>query len=167
MPMSSASGSRESNSLASGSIGSDMVMGASWSLRPSWPAAAAPVNREAGNLGAAWKHAQNRLVRNYVRAGWRFTYRRGCAAVGRPRIRRGRASLESHPRRLRRQTLSGRMKFAIAGIILGLILFIVSPWLAIGVIVLAIGIPTGMYLMLDPSQRRRLKEIRRRRQIGG
>ena len=54
------------------------------------------------------------------------------------------------------------MKFAIAGIILGLILFIVSPWLAIGVIVLAIGIPTGMYLMLDPSQRRRLKEIRRR-----
>jgi hypothetical protein len=63
--------------------------------------------------------------------------------------------------------LSGRMKFAIAGIILGLILFIVSPWLAIGVIVLAIGIPTGMYLMLDPAQRRRLKEIRRRRQIGG
>jgi hypothetical protein len=150
-----------------------MVMGASWSLWPSWPAAAAPAKpgvckkREAGKLGAAWKHAQNRLVRNYVRAGWRFTYRRGCAAVGRPRIRRGRASLESHPRRLRRQTLSGRMKFAIAGIILGLILFIVSPWLAIGVIVLAIGIPTGMYLMLDPSQRRRLKEIRRRRQIGG
>ncbi|MDX6339680.1 MAG: hypothetical protein QOG05_7020 [Streptosporangiaceae bacterium] len=63
--------------------------------------------------------------------------------------------------------MSGRMKFAIAGIILGLILFIVSPWLAIGVIVLAIGIPTGMYLMLDPAQRRRLKEIRRRRQIGG
>jgi hypothetical protein len=59
------------------------------------------------------------------------------------------------------------MKFAIAGIILGLILFIVSPWLAIGVIVLAIGIPTGMYLMLDPAQRRRVKEIRRRRQIGG
>ena len=56
--------------------------------------------------------------------------------------------------------MSGRMKFAIAGVILGLILFIVSPWLAIGVIVLAIGIPTGMYLMLDPSQRRRLQEIR-------
>ncbi len=59
------------------------------------------------------------------------------------------------------------MKFAIAGIILGLILFIVSPLAAIAVIVLAIGIPTGMYLMLDPSQRQRLKEIRRRRQIGG
>jgi len=59
------------------------------------------------------------------------------------------------------------MKLAIAGVIIGLILFAVSPLAAIVVIVLAIGIPTGMYLMLDPSQRRRLKEIRRRRQIGG
>ncbi len=63
--------------------------------------------------------------------------------------------------------MSGRMKLAIAGVIIGLILFAVSPLAAIVVIVLAIGIPTGMYLMLDPSQRRRLKEIRRRRQIGG
>ncbi len=59
------------------------------------------------------------------------------------------------------------MKLAIAGVIIGLILFAVSPIAAIVVIVLAIGIPTGMYLMLDPSQRRRLKEIRRRKQIGG
>jgi hypothetical protein len=58
------------------------------------------------------------------------------------------------------------MKFAIAGIILGLILFIVSPWLALVVIVAAIGVPLAGYLMLDPSQRRRLKDIRRRRQIG-
>jgi hypothetical protein len=58
------------------------------------------------------------------------------------------------------------MKFAIAGVVIGLILFAVSPLAAIVVILLAIGIPTGMYLMLDPSQRRRLKEIRRRRQIG-
>ena len=57
-------------------------------------------------------------------------------------------------------------KWAIAGIVLGLILFIVSPWLAIAVILAAIAIPTAAYLMLDPSQRRRLKEIRRR-QIGG
>ena len=62
--------------------------------------------------------------------------------------------------------MSGRMKFAIAGIILGLILFIVSPWLALVVIVAAIGVPLAGYLMLDPSQRRRLKDIRRRRQIG-
>jgi hypothetical protein len=53
-------------------------------------------------------------------------------------------------------------KWAIAGIVLGLILFIVSPWLAIAVILAAIAIPTAAYLMLDPSQRRRLREIRRR-----
>jgi hypothetical protein len=58
------------------------------------------------------------------------------------------------------------MKLAIAGIVLGLILFLVSPWLAIAVIVLSIGIPVGMYLALDPSQRRRLRDIQRRRQIG-
>jgi len=59
------------------------------------------------------------------------------------------------------------MKLAIAGVVLGLILFLVSPWLAIAVIVLAIGIPVGMWLALDPSQRRRIKGIQRRRQIGG
>ncbi len=53
-------------------------------------------------------------------------------------------------------------KWAIAGVVLGLILFIVSPWLAIGVIILALAVPTVAYLMLDPSQRRRLREIRRR-----
>jgi hypothetical protein len=59
------------------------------------------------------------------------------------------------------------MKLAIAGVVLGLILFLVSPWLAIAVIVLAIGIPVGMWLALDPSQRRRIKSAQRRRQIGG
>ncbi len=68
--------------------------------------------------------------------------------------------------RPRRQKLSGRMKLAIAGIVLGLILIYISPWLGVAVIVLAIGIPVGMYLALDPSQRRRLKGIQRRRQIG-
>lgn len=53
-------------------------------------------------------------------------------------------------------------KWAIAGVVVGLILFIVNPWLAIGVIALAIAIPVGAYMMLDPSQRRRLKEMRRR-----
>jgi hypothetical protein len=53
-------------------------------------------------------------------------------------------------------------KWAIAGVVVGLILFIVNPWLAIAVIALAIAIPVGAYLMLDPSQRRRLKELRRR-----
>jgi ABC-type bacteriocin/lantibiotic exporter with double-glycine peptidase domain len=58
------------------------------------------------------------------------------------------------------------MKFAIAGVIIGLILFIVSPWLALAVIAAAILLPAVAYLALDPSQRRRLREIQRRKQIG-
>jgi hypothetical protein len=57
------------------------------------------------------------------------------------------------------------MKFAIAGVVIGLILLIINPWLALAVIALAIGIPTALYLALDPSQRRRIKAMRRR-QIG-
>ena len=63
--------------------------------------------------------------------------------------------------------MTPHMKYGIAGVVIGLILFIVSPWLAIAVIMPAIGHPRRLYLMLDPSQRRRLKDIRRRRQIGG
>lgn len=62
--------------------------------------------------------------------------------------------------------MSGRMKFAIGGVIVGLILFIVSPWLALAVIALAIALPAAAYFMLDPSQRRRLRDTQRRRQIG-
>jgi hypothetical protein len=54
------------------------------------------------------------------------------------------------------------MKFAIAGVVIGLILLIVNPWLALAVIALAIGIPTALYLALDPSQRRRIKAMRNR-----
>ena len=61
--------------------------------------------------------------------------------------------------------MSGRMKFAIAGIVVGLFLFIISPWLALAVIAIAIAVPVAGYLMLDPSQRRRLRE-RRRKQLG-
>jgi hypothetical protein len=56
-------------------------------------------------------------------------------------------------------------KWAIAGVVLGLILLIISPWLAIGVILLAIAVPAGAWLMLDESQRRRYRELRRRREI--
>lgn len=62
--------------------------------------------------------------------------------------------------------MSPHMKFGIAGVIIGLILFIVSPWLALGVIVLAVAIPAIAYLALDPAQRRRLRAARRRGQIG-
>ena len=62
--------------------------------------------------------------------------------------------------------MSPHMKFGIAGVIIGLILFIVSPWLALGVIALAIIIPAIAYRALDPAQRRRLREARRRGQLG-
>jgi hypothetical protein len=62
--------------------------------------------------------------------------------------------------------MTPHMKYGIAGVIIGLILFIVSPWLALGVIALAIGIPVVAYAMLDPSQRRRLRENRRRKSLG-
>jgi urea transporter len=62
--------------------------------------------------------------------------------------------------------VSGRTKFMIGGIIVGLILFIVSWQAAVVVLAAAIALPAAAYLMLDPSQRRRLRGIQRRRQIG-
>jgi len=60
------------------------------------------------------------------------------------------------------------MKFGIAGVVVGLILLFVLPWwVGLVIIAAAVGIPLGGYLMLDPSQRRRLKRVRQRRQIGG
>jgi ABC-type bacteriocin/lantibiotic exporter with double-glycine peptidase domain len=61
--------------------------------------------------------------------------------------------------------VSGRMKIAIGGIIIGLILLFINPWIALVVIAAAIAVPVAGYLMLDPSQRRRLKNIQQRKQI--
>jgi ABC-type bacteriocin/lantibiotic exporter with double-glycine peptidase domain len=63
--------------------------------------------------------------------------------------------------------MTPHMKWGIAGVVVGLILFIVSPWLALAVIAAAIAIPVVAYAMLDPAQRRRLKRVRSRRQLGG
>jgi hypothetical protein len=60
--------------------------------------------------------------------------------------------------------MSPHMKVGMAGVVVGLILFIISPWLAIGVIAAAIAIPAAAWMMLDDSQRRRYRELRRRRQ---
>ena len=62
--------------------------------------------------------------------------------------------------------MTPHMKYGIAGVVIGLILFIISPWLAIAVIAAAVAIPAVLYMMLDPSQRRRLRDTRGRRQIG-
>ena len=62
--------------------------------------------------------------------------------------------------------MSRPMMFGIGGVILGLILFIVSPWLAIAVIVIAIAAPIIAWRMLDSSQRSRIRRMRDRGQIG-
>ena len=59
--------------------------------------------------------------------------------------------------------MSGRMKIAIGGVIIGLILLFINPWIALVVIAAAIAVPVAGYFMLDPSQRRRLKNIQQRR----
>jgi len=57
-------------------------------------------------------------------------------------------------------------KWAIAGIVVGFILLFIVPWgIALALIVLAIAVPAGAWLMLDESQRRRYRELRRRREI--
>jgi len=54
-------------------------------------------------------------------------------------------------------------KWGIAGIILGFILLFMVPWeIGVALIVLAIAVPAGAWLMLDESQRRRYRELRRR-----
>ena len=54
-------------------------------------------------------------------------------------------------------------KVAIGGVIVGLILLAWLPWwLAFALIVVAIAAPAVAWMSLDPSQRRRFKEIRRR-----
>ena len=63
--------------------------------------------------------------------------------------------------------MAPHFKYGLIGVVIGLILFIINPWLAIGVIALAIAVPAIAYAMLSESQRRRLRENRRRRQIRG
>jgi len=62
--------------------------------------------------------------------------------------------------------MTPHMKWGIAGIVLGLILLWALPWeIGLALIVLAIAAPAGAWLMLDESQRRRYRELRRRREI--
>jgi hypothetical protein len=63
--------------------------------------------------------------------------------------------------------VSRRTKIAIGGIVIGFILlFIVPWWVGALVIAAAVAVPATAYLMLDPSQRRRLRRIQQRRQLG-
>ncbi|HEY3881379.1 MAG TPA: hypothetical protein VGM12_22530 [Trebonia sp.] len=58
-------------------------------------------------------------------------------------------------------------KVGIAGVVLGLILLAILPWwAAVGIIIIALAIPVGGYMALDPGQRRRARAIRARRNDG-
>ena len=62
--------------------------------------------------------------------------------------------------------MAPHMKYGIAGVILGLILLWISPWLGLAVIVLAIAIPVIAWRALDAEQRARIKRMRSRGQLG-
>jgi hypothetical protein len=70
------------------------------------------------------------------------------------------------PSRGQEAQVTGFTKAAIGLGVVGLILMIFNFWLGVIVIAAGIAIPVGAYFMLDPSQRRRLRELRRRKQIG-
>jgi uncharacterized membrane protein len=61
--------------------------------------------------------------------------------------------------------MTPHMKWAIAGIVVGLILFAVNPVAALIVIGLAIAIPAGAWLALGPVNRRRIRGMRKRGQL--
>ena len=63
--------------------------------------------------------------------------------------------------------MSRPVMFGIGGVIVGLILFSVLPWwVPVLVIAAAIAIPVVAWRSLDPSQRRRIKAMRDRGQLG-
>ncbi|MFD3441754.1 hypothetical protein ACFWU3_30105 [Streptomyces sp. NPDC058685] len=56
--------------------------------------------------------------------------------------------------------MSTRTKLVIGGVAVGLLLMpLIGFWFALLVV---IGVPTVAYLMLDPSQRRRLRRVSRK-----
>ncbi|MFI5756863.1 hypothetical protein [Streptomyces sp. NPDC051569] len=56
--------------------------------------------------------------------------------------------------------MSTRAKIAVGGVAVGLILIpLIGFWFALLVV---LGVPAAAYLMLDPSQRRRLRRINRK-----
>ncbi len=64
------------------------------------------------------------------------------------------------PRTEGEEAMSKRATYAVGGVAVGLVLLYVLPlWAALLVI---IGVPVGGYLLLDPSQRARLKRVTRK-----
>jgi hypothetical protein len=63
--------------------------------------------------------------------------------------------------------MSRHLMFGIGGVIIGLILLWVLPWwVPVLIIAAAIAIPVIAWRTLDPSQRRRVRSMRSRGQLG-
>jgi Flp pilus assembly protein TadB len=64
------------------------------------------------------------------------------------------------PRTEGEEAMSKRATYAVGGVAVGLVLLYLLPlWAALLII---IGVPVGGYLLLDPSQRARLKRVTRK-----
>ena len=62
--------------------------------------------------------------------------------------------------------MSPQMKWGIAGVIIALILFGFIPWyIPVILLVVALAVTGAGWRALSPSQRRRIRELRRRREL--
>jgi membrane protein implicated in regulation of membrane protease activity len=63
--------------------------------------------------------------------------------------------------------MTPQVKWGIAGVIIALILFGFIPWyIPVILLVIALAVTGAGWRALSPSQRRRIREIRRRRELG-
>ncbi|MFI0373180.1 hypothetical protein E1287_03575 [Actinomadura sp. KC06] len=60
--------------------------------------------------------------------------------------------------------MSTQTKFVIGGVVVGLLTLFIFPWWLTALIILGVlGAPVAGYLMLDPSQRKRVRAQGRKR----
>jgi hypothetical protein len=63
--------------------------------------------------------------------------------------------------------MTPQVKWGIAGVIIALILFGFIPWyIPVILLVIALAVTGTGWRALSPSQRRRVREMRRRRELG-
>ena len=63
--------------------------------------------------------------------------------------------------------MTPHLRYGLIGVVIGLILFIINPWLAIAVIAAAVAIPVIAYRMLSRSSAVACAASRDRKQLGG
>jgi hypothetical protein len=64
--------------------------------------------------------------------------------------------------------MAPRFRYGLIGVLIGLLLVIIGhPIIGLVVIAATIAIPAAAYAMLSPEQRRRLRNARNRKQLGG